>query len=166
MPVRFVNQSAKVYLARKGPSSVFGREVDQRERLAEEGAVNWFDRVWDLSLCKEVAGAEECDVEFVREHVPPYSQAFINPAEKHRQFRLSGCLFICQLSDPESCDQLWFILSSSGDPRSLFVKFPTVAERAAFDKTADELGWKSEELGLKILRDFLETVSHGKLGRR
>jgi hypothetical protein len=31
------------------------------------------------------------------------------------------CSFIAQLIGLETCDQLWFILSSSGDPRSLFI---------------------------------------------
>jgi hypothetical protein len=99
-------------------------QEDARRRWpSEESAVARLARVWKVSLSKDVADAEECDVEFVRDNAPPYSQTFINPPEKHRQFRLSGCLFICQLSDQDTCNQLWFVLSSSHDPRGFWSSF-------------------------------------------
>ena len=39
------------------------------------------------------------------------------------------------------------------------------ADKEAFIKAAQELGWKPEDLGLKILRDFLVTVTHRKPGK-
>jgi hypothetical protein len=164
MPIRFVNDSVKTYLAQKGVPSVFGREVDIREKLSGPEAIAWFDRVWESQLAKEVEKSDECDLDFVRSNVLPQTIRWLKPNATYRCVRLANCLFIAQLIDPESCDQLWFILSSSGDPRSLFVKFPTMAEKEAFDKKAHELGWKSEELGLKILTDFLDTVSRKKFG--
>jgi len=165
MAIRFVNDRVKVYLAQKGVPSVFGREVDIRERLSEAEAIAWFDRVWGSQLAKEVEASDECDLDFVRSNVLPQAQHWLKTDATHRYVRLANCSFVAQLIDPESCDQLWFILSSSGDPRSLFVKFPTLAAREAFVKAAQELGWKPEDLGLKILTDFLHTVSRHKVGR-
>jgi hypothetical protein len=165
MAIKFVNDSVKIYLAQRGAPSLFGREVDIREKLSGPDAIAWFDRVWESQLAKEVEKADECDIDFVRSNVAPHSQPWVNPEAAHRYVRLSNCSFICQLTAPENCDQLWFILSSSGDPRSLFVKFPTLAENEAFEKKALELGWKPEELGLKILRDFLDTATGPKAAR-
>ena len=164
MATHFVNESSRDYLAQKGPPSVFGKEVDTRERLSKDNAVAWFDRVWDSHLSKAVEEAEECDVDFVRSKVSQHSLPFINPNAAHREFRLSGCMFICQLTDPQTCDQLWFIPSSSADPRILFVKFPTLPDKEAFDSTAAGLGWKPEDLGLKILMDFLDTMRRRRVG--
>ena len=44
MAIRFVNDSVKIYLAQKGVPSVFGRDVDVRERLTGAEAMAWFDR--------------------------------------------------------------------------------------------------------------------------
>jgi hypothetical protein len=90
--------------------------------------------------------------------VLPQALHWLKTDAKHRYVRLANCSFIAQLTDPESCDQLWFILSSSGDPRSLFLKFATLAEKEKFEKMACELGWRPEDLGLKLVRDFLDTV--------
>jgi hypothetical protein len=73
---------------------------------------------------------------------------------------LANCFFICQLPDSETCNQLWFIPSASGDPRSLYVRFESVPVKDAFDKLAWDLGWVNpEELGEKILLDFVESVT-------
>ena len=165
MAIRFVNDSVKIYLARKGVSSVFGREVDTRERLSESDAIAWFDRVWNSLLAKEVEESDVCDIEFIRCNVSQHSQRWIIADATHKYVRLANCSFICQLTDKESCDQLWFIPSSSGDPRSLFIKSPTVADKEEFDKAAQELGWGPDEMGLKILRDFMDTVKRRNLGQ-
>jgi hypothetical protein len=157
MPIRFVNDNVKTYLAQKGVPSVFGRDVDIREKLSGPEAIAWFDRVWESQLAREVEKSDECDLDFVRSNVLPQTIRWLKPNATYRYVRLANCSFIAQLIDPESCDQLWFILSSSGDPRSLFVKFSTMAEKEAFDKKASELGWK-------ILTDFLDTVSRKKTG--
>ena len=164
MSIQFVNDSVKTYLAQRGAPSVFGREVDTRERLSGAEAIAWFDRVWDSQLAKEVEKSDECDLDFVRSNVLPQTLHWLEPNATYRYVRLANCSFICQLIDPERCDQLWFILSSGGDPRSVFVKFPTLAQKEAFGKMAQEIGWKPEDLGLKILTDFQDTVGRKKIG--
>jgi hypothetical protein len=160
MAIRFDNDYTKHWLARKGPPKVFGKDVDARERLSDAEAVVWFDRVWADQLQRAVEHASFCDIDFVRSKVPKNAQHFIDDAASHREFTLANCIFICQLIDPQTCDQLWFIPSASGDPRTLYVKFDSVPVKEAFDNLAKDLGWtKPEELGEKILLDFLESVS-------
>lgn len=158
MPIEFSNESSKQYLAKRGPAKVFGRDVDRRENLSDIEAVEWFDRLWASNLQKAVEQASECDLEFVRSKVPYYAQSYIDDAATHREFTLSQCLFICQLAGPYTCNQLWFIPSTSGDPRTLYVKFGSVPAKESFDSTARRLGWaQSEELALKLLSDFMES---------
>lgn len=158
MSIEFSNESSKQYLARKGPAKVFGWDVDIREKLSDIEAVEWFDRLWTSVLQKAVERASECDLEFVRSKVPHYSQCYIDDAARHREFTLSQCLFICQLAGPYACNQLWFIPSTSGDPRTLYVKFGSVPAKEGFDDIARRLGWaQPEELALRLLSDFMKS---------
>lgn len=159
MKIVFTNDSTKTWLARKGPPKVFGKNVDEREALSDPDAIQWFDRVWESTLSAAVNGASPCDLDFVRTKVPYSARGFISENAQHREFTLSGCMFICQLPNSTTCDQLWFIPSSSADPRILFVKFETMAIREAFDEVAGKLKWKPEELAEKILLDFMESVT-------
>jgi len=160
MAIKFDNDHTKQWLARKGPTKVFGMDVDAREHLTNDEAVAWFDRIWDSHLQRAVENASPCDIDFVRSKVPHYSQNFIDNAARHREFTLANCFFICQLPDLQTCDQLWFIPSASPDPRTLYVKFESVPVKEAFDELARSLGWaKPEELGEKILLDFLESTT-------
>jgi hypothetical protein len=160
MVIKFDNDYTKQWLARRGPAKVFGKEVDARERLTDAEAIAWFDQKWESLLQREVQKASPCDIDFVRSKVPHYAQNFIDDDARHREFTLANCFFICQLSDSETCNQLWFIPSSSADPRTLYVKFESVPVKEAFDEVARKLGWpKPEELGEKILLDFMESVT-------
>ncbi len=165
MRITFSNESSKVFLAKWGPPKVFGIEVDQREALSNPDAVVWFDRIWADRLEEAVRRATPCDLSFVREKVPYKSQGFISDDAKHREFTLANCQFIVQLTDATACDQLWFIPSSSADPRTVYVKFATMEIKREFDAMASKLGWKPEDLGEKLLVDFMETV-HRRSYRR
>lgn len=157
--ITFTNEYTKIWLAKKGPAKVFGKDVDMREAFSDQEAIEWFDRLWESKLCAAVKEASPCDIDFVRSKVPFSARGFVSENARHREFTLAGCQFISQLPDLTTCDQLWFIPSTSGDPRTVYVKFETVPIKEAFDKLAGKLGWKPEELGEKILLDFMETVT-------
>src|SRR5262249_41368184 len=160
MAINFDNDYTKKWLARKGPAKVFGKDVDSRESLSDDEAIQWFDRVWKSALQGAVEQASPCDIDFVRSKVPQYAQTFIDAGARHREFTLANCFFICQLPDPQTCNQLWFIPSASADPRTLYVRFKTVPIKEAFDNLAKRLGWeKPAELGEKIILDFMESVT-------
>ena len=159
MALRFDNDSSKQWLARKGPAKVFGMDVDQRETLSDMDAIKWFDKIWKSSLATAIQHASLCDIDFVRSKVPHYAHGFILDDASHREFTLANCLFICQLTDNATCNQLWFIPSTSGDPRTLYVKFETVPIKEKFDEIAKSLGWqKPEVLAEKLLLDFMSSV--------
>jgi hypothetical protein len=156
--LQFTNHKQKMYLARHGPSKVFGREVDTREALGDSEAAAWFDRVWSNSLERAARDGVPVEAESALDKIPEHSRPYFRRDAEHREFRLSGCLFVAQVQDPNGCDQLWFIPSTSGDPRTLYVNFDTVDEREQFAKVASSLGWKGEELGLQLVRDFVRKV--------
>lgn len=154
MRLRVTNASAKIYLARKGPAKVFGEEVDRRETFSDEAAVAHFDRIWESKFTGPMSRAQRCEVEAVLAKIPTGAHQFVEREAEHLEFKVANCLFIAQLRSPEECDQLWFISSTSGDPRTLYVRFDTVDERRAFERLAAQLGWKDCELGLQLIRDF------------
>lgn len=158
MAIVFTNEKQKMYLARRGPAKVFGREVDQREALDDAAATSWFDRVWGNDLERPVRSGVVVDPESVLEKLPESAKSFFRRDAEHREFRISGCLFVAQLPQAGACDQLWFIPSTSGDPRTLYVNFDTVEEREQFARVASSLGWKDEDLGLQLARDFMRNV--------
>ena len=158
--MKFDNESSKKFLARKGPTKVFGKDVDRRERFSDQDAIDWFNDIWSSKLESAAKNASACDIDFVRDKVPLNSRDFINETASHREFTLNNCMFICQLRRSGLWDQLWFIPSTSGDPRTLYVKFETVPIKEEFDQISQKLGWdKPNELGLKILLDFMESVT-------
>jgi hypothetical protein len=143
-------------MARKGPVSVFGRDVDTREALEDNDAVRLFDSVWDNLLKEEVKNAPICSIDIVLERLFEKARSRVNKSAEHREFRVKSCLFIAQLPCYEECDELWLISSSNPDPRTLYIKFHTVPEREKFEKLAQRLGWDDQELGLQLVRDFMQ----------
>jgi len=162
MRVECTNDHTKVFLAQYGPAKVFGKDVDRREHLEGTEAITWFQRVWNSKIESALRKATDIDANSVLNKVPEQSRTYVNLAATHKEFWVSGCLFIAQLIDPQSCDQLWYISSTSGDPRTLYVKFATVAERERFGEIARRLGWEDEALGLKLARDFIDTFGGHK----
>ena len=159
MNVTFENDSTKRWLARTGPPKVFGKNVDRREAMNDAEALDWFNQIWESTLHIAIGSARRCDIDFVRDKVKGQATHFIDDNANHKEFTLAGCQFICQMPNPQTCDQLWFIPSTSGDPRTVYVKFETIPVKDAFDRISRGLGWdKPEELAEKLLLDFMETV--------
>jgi hypothetical protein len=164
--IRFTNEAAKIYLARKGPASVFGRDVDTREALSQPQAVALFDHIWADKLQREVEQAPKCSLESVLERLYESAKSRVKRSTEHREFRTANCLFIAQLPSPMECDELWFVSSSSADPRTLYVNFDTVLERDEFRLVASQHGWDEQELALELLRDFARKDRRRKTGGR
>jgi hypothetical protein len=166
MKVQCTNDHTKMFLAQHGPAKVFGKDVDSREHLEAADAIRWFQRIWESKIEPALQEATSIDASSVLNKVPEQSRTYVNLAADHKEFWVAGCLLIAQLVEPQSCDQLWYISSTSGDPRTLYVKFPTVAEREKFSEMAKKLGWEDDALGLKLARDFMDTFggfrSHDK----
>lgn len=99
--------------------------------------------------------APKCSIESVFERLFESAKSRVEPEAEHREFRIANCLFIAQLPSATECDELWFVSSSSADPRTLYVKFDTVAEHDEFSVVASQRGWNEQELALELLRDFV-----------
>ena len=138
--------------------------------MQDEELIVRFDRVWENMLHQAVLSAERCDPEDARRKVKPDQQRWVHDDEEQREFWLEGGLFIAQIAHETSgqylLDQLWFVRSSNVDPRTLFVTFETLEVRRLFDQVASKSGWKAEDLGEKILLDFIETITRKPIPRR
>jgi len=153
--LRFTNDSSRIYLARKGPASVFGRDVDTRESLPPSDAIALFNRIWTNQVEREITYAPKCSIESVFERLFESAKPYVELDAEHREFRIANCLFIAQLRNATECDELWFVSSSSADPRTLYVKFNTVADHDEFSLVASQHGWNAHELALELLHDFV-----------
>src|SRR3954471_11013348 len=109
-----------MYLARRGPAKVFGRDVDSREAFSDSEALARFDSVWSNGLERATRTGVLVEGESVLKKISDTARAFFRRDAVHREFLVSGCLFIAQLTSEDACDQLWFIPSTSGDPRTLY----------------------------------------------
>ncbi|MBD2256666.1 hypothetical protein [Pseudanabaena sp. FACHB-2040] len=163
MKIEFVNDWTKTYMARKGPSKVFGFDVDTRESLDSGQATEHFDKIWEDSLSSLVKHGLPCSPESVRMRLSESASGRVKDSCEHREIKVNGCLFIAQLRTSNECDELWYVSSSSPDPRTLYITFDTVVERKAFEKIADSLGLDDKELGLELVRDFMNKFRNRKL---
>ncbi len=162
MTIVVQNEWVKKYHAKKGYNNLFGRDVDERQKMTDEQLISLFDRVWKTSLCGAVTKAEKCSAENARQKLTSEQQAFFKETQEHREFQLEYGWFIAQLTEIENgkqeLTQLWFIRSSNVDPRTLFVTFDSVELRDTFSQVASRLGYADGDLGKKILIDFMETI--------
>ncbi len=134
--------------------------------VGEEDLLARFDTVWAHSLHAAIASADICSLEDARRKIKPDQQRWLDKNQEQREFWLEGGLFVAQTTanadDTHELTQLWFVRSSDIDPRRLFITFATVEIRREFDKIAVEHGWKPEELGEKLLLDFMESATKKK----
>lgn len=162
MTISVNDNRLKIYHAKYGYNNLFGKDVDERKRMTDEQLIERFDTVWRNSLNSAVAKADRCDADDARRKLKSDQQSFVKDDQDQREFWLEGGLFIAQLSiedkTTQELTQLWFIKSSNVDPRTLFITFDTVNMREEFARLAQQLRYKDDELGKKLLLDFMETV--------
>jgi hypothetical protein len=163
--LNFTNIWTKTFLARRGPVKVFGKDVERRERLRFEEAIVWFDSVWAEGLGQAVEDAQVCDFQCALRKLRGRAGGYVRRVgAEFREFVLEGCLFIAQLVEQGEVNQLWFVASSSGgDPRSLLVKFRTMAIREEFEDVARRMGLTPGELAEQVLLGVLRSAGREKL---
>lgn len=155
-----VGTRLKVNQVRWGPNKLFDRPDDRgadRNHLPEDECIQRFGTVWESSLGASVAQANEIQPQDARDELNEKQLKFFDERQAHREFWLSGLKFVAQLRG-EELTQLWAVRSSDHNPRALWLLFSTKEERETFGRIASALGWNAEELGLKLLRDFMETT--------
>ena len=84
---------------------------------------------------------------------------YIDPEQEHRSFHDLKAEFIAQLEKLDSnkyrLTQLWRVTSSDNHPKTLFVNFDSIEEKEQFNELANKLGFNAEQLGLQIIRNFV-----------
>jgi hypothetical protein len=165
--IRMTNATTKRYLVTKTALEIFGSDFDDRaKKMSETEAEARFDMAWKATIEPVVSNADECDIDLVREHVKGQGANYIRDEAKHRHFKLNNKFFIAQLVSADECDQLWLVPSAIRDPWTVYVKFAEVRVKEQFEEEATKLGWRPEQLGEKLLADFMESTLHARVKRR
>lgn len=156
---------ATIRLARNGPVKVFGENVDERKRMSEEQAQRLFDERWKAVILPAMLGGRETSHESARMRLHEASLPYLRHGQLLWEFDVQGLDFIAQIdtqASPERLTQLWSVTSIDKNPKLLRVVFDTVEERKRFGELSASLGWKDEELGLALVRDFMQ--KHHRIG--
>lgn len=154
-----VNDQEKVRIARSGANKLFGVDYDIRKNMGEKELLNLFDKVWSNRLEHLIVGAEVISRDEVNRRLLDKYHTYVDPDQEHRSFHYLKAEFIAQLElvGDARCKltQLWRVASSDTHPKTLFITFSSVAERERFSSLAQNLAASDEELGLKLIRNFV-----------
>jgi hypothetical protein len=146
--------------AKSGPVKVFGENVDERKQLTSSQAQNLFAERWKSTILPAMREGRECSIETARGRLHEKQLHFLSTSQLLWEFEIAGLDFIAQIDEREDVrmTQLWAVTSIDANPKLLRVVFGTVEERRAFEALAIRLGWKSEDLGLALVRDFAKKL--------
>lgn len=139
---------------RKGKNHVFGTDFEHRESLSGPAADSLFDEVWREHIEPAIQTGKIIESEDVRRRIPEQSRRFIRSDAQHHEFRLSGSLWIAQISGGRN-DQLWIVSNKAYDTRSVIATFHTQEERDFFDELARKFKLKPQDYARKILEAHL-----------
>lgn len=156
----YTNRPQKIRLARYAYNPVFGEDVDVRENMSDADALARFEAVWTAGLAEKVTQTKPSDSpDEAFKILSDKEKEFFKRDQQHRVFRHKGGLFVAQLlrsSDARlEVTQLWFGRSSDTDPRTLYVRFPTVPLKEEFEVFAKQLGYIDRDLGRLLLLDLM-----------
>lgn len=156
----YTNRPQKIRLARYAYNPVFGEDVDVRENMSDADALARFEDVWMSGLAEMVVQTKPSDSsDEALKILSDKEKEFFKRDQQHRVFRYKGGLFVAQLlksnNDKPEVTQLWFGRSSDTDPRTLYIKFPTVHQRDEFEVFAKQLGYIDRDLGRLLLLDLM-----------
>lgn len=169
MKVVVKDNQLKKYHARNGYNKIFGMDVDERKEMSEEQLIERFDDIWHGALLRAIVGADKCSALDAKKKLRANQRQYFVDTQEHREFLLEQGLFIAQLqsslSEELELTQLWFVRSSDSDPRVLYIRFDTASEREEFRKLAQNLRWVDEELGKRLVLDFMELTLNKSFGR-
>lgn len=155
----FVSDSTKIIIAKFGPNKLFNEDWSERQKFSNEELIELFDRVWESELRRAVTTANLCEAKSAYERLSEKQQAYFDFDQEHREFRLKELWFIAQLNrlpnSDEELTQLWPVRSSDYDPKVLYIRFDTIEERKQFRNLANFLGQRDDELGKRLILEFM-----------
>lgn len=160
----------KVRIAKLGANKLFG-DPDKRKEMIDNELINLFNEVWTGTLVSNITRAAKCDPNDAYKRLTEREKKFFAFEQEHRQFRLQdfNLEYVVQLEylahNEYSLTQLWKIASSDINPKTLYVTFETVDERKRFKNLATKLGFNDEDLGLRLVLDFMSKFPKDFLDR-
>ncbi|WP_148080597.1 hypothetical protein [Roseimaritima ulvae] len=145
-----IHQNQKQYFVTRGKNHVFGTDFAKRESMPGVEAEKLFDAVWESEIRPRIQNGSPVDADDVRRRVPEANQRYVNAGSEHREFRLSGSLWIAQMTDGDN-DQLWIVPNKAYDTRSITATFKTQDQKDSFDRLATQHGFEPQEYARRIL---------------
>lgn len=149
-----IHPNQKHFFVKKGKNHVFGTDFAMRESMSTDDAEKLFDKTWANEIAPEIKKGPLIDAEDVRLRVPAANRDYVNPGALHREFRLSGSLWIAQITDGAN-DQLWIVPNKAYDTRSITATFKTQPQKDCFDRLAADHGFEPQEYARRILTAHL-----------
>lgn len=154
-----IDAQDKIRIAKSGANKLFLVDYDTRQRMDKQQLIELFDRVWLNGLRRLVLDAEVIEPEEVSRRLLDKHHTYVDPQQEHRSFRYLRAEFIAQLEPYKNGEykltQLWRVASSDNYPKTLFINFSSVEERELFYSLARSLDMDDEELGLRLIRNFM-----------
>ncbi|AKG20812.1 hypothetical protein [Calothrix sp. 336/3] len=154
-----IDDSDKARIAKIGANKLFDVEYETRQKMSNLELIEVFERAWEKVLENRVNNAEIISSEEVARRLLDKYHGFIDPQQEHRSFHYLKAEFIAQLIKTDSntykLTQIWRVASSDTYPKTLFISFSSVEERNRFDELARSLQYTDEELGLLLIRNFM-----------
>ncbi len=160
-----IENKIKYKIAKFGANKLFIKEYKEREKMDEQQLIILFDTVWSKTLEELVLKAKKCPVEEVYNRLLDEKHSFIDPKQEHRSFHYKKAEFIVQLEIYKHekfqyrLTDLWRVTSSDSYPQTLFINFSSVEEKNLFKSLAEKLNFRDEELGLKLIYNFMNLHS-------
>jgi hypothetical protein len=149
-----IHPNQKQYFVKKGKNHVFGTDFARRESMQGGEAEKLFDKTWEEQIKPELVNGPLIDADDVRLRVPEANRGYVNANSEHREFRLSGSLWIAQITNGEN-DQLWIVPNKAYDTRSITATFKTQQQRDDFDRLAGKHGFEPQEYATRILTAYI-----------
>ena len=122
--------------------------------MSGDAAEELFDKTWEGEIRPEIEKGPLVDADDVRLRVPETNRGYVNANSEHREFRLSGSLWIAQITNGAN-DQLWIVPNKAYDTRSITSTFKTQQQKDDFDGLAAEHGFEPQEYARRILTAYI-----------
>lgn len=122
--------------------------------MSGAAAEELFDKTWEERIKPEIVKGPLVDADDVRLRVPEANRGYVNASSEHREFRLSGSLWIAQITSGAN-DQLWIVPNKAYDTRSITATFKTQQQRDDFDRLAAKHGFEPQEYARRVLTAYI-----------
>lgn len=150
-----VSNWTKARIAQYGPNRLLGKDFKDRKDLSREELIVLFDNCWESALKLAIGSSKKVEAEFAERMISEKERNFLDSGQSHYHVRCRRTQLIAQIDEESELTQLWHVKAGDDHPRTLWVTFDTVEERQAFRDLAANLNRDDEELGLELVKKFM-----------